>query len=134
MWDVAPLVGFLGIVLLVLSLVEAIRQEILVAWGGGSALGLIGGLSMWIALTHMAGSPFAPSVSSPPRKRRSFLGGIWHHVRTFGPPLLVGLVTVNIVIRIVGPGVEIFLAAALGVAIVAVAVIVFASASRLGSP
>ncbi len=133
MWDVAPFVGFLGVLLLALSLIEAIRREAVVAWAGGGALGLVVGLSMWFALAYTWSNPVAPFVGGPAPKKKPFLFGILHHIRTFGPPLLIVLLVLNVAIRIVGAMLEVFLAGAAGVFILALAVVLFAGASRLDS-
>ncbi len=130
MWDIAPLVGFLGAVVLALSLVEAMRQTVLVAWGGGAALGLVAGLSMWVALAYTRLGSFE-TTTRPPAKKRGFLAGLLHHLRTVGPPLVIGLVVLNVAVRLVGAVLEVFLAGALGVIVVAAAIVVFASGRRL---
>src|SRR5512141_2396335 len=65
-WDIAPLLGFFGIVLLGLSLVEGLHQLVMCVWLGGSIAGLVAGVVLWIALMQTLRAP-------PPARREPVL-------------------------------------------------------------
>lgn len=132
MWDLAPLLGFFGALLLVLSFVEALRQQVLVAWGGGSALGLVAGLGLWLTLAY--GGSRSTAIDPPARKKESTWRLMWHFLRTYGPPLLLVSLALNVAIRWMGSALEVFAAGAAGVFVIALALAVFAGARRLGNP
>ncbi len=119
-WDIAPLLGFFGLLLLGLSLVEAFRSDTVIAWGSGDVLGLIAGIVLWTALLYAWRQPMPPI-----RKRESSLRLAWRIVRTYGIVFLFALLALNIAIRMIGSMVEVFVAGAAGVFIMAIAVVIF---------
>jgi hypothetical protein len=125
--EFAPVLGFLGILLLALSLTEAFRRQVVEAWGLGIALGVILSLGVWVALNYGL-RDFAPVAISPLRATIRI-------VRTFGVPVVLGAIGLYLAVRIVGAMLEMFIAAAISVLIVASAVMILArgnpSATRL---
>ncbi len=129
MWDIAPLVGFFGALLLVLSLVEGERLAMLYAWAWGGVVGVVASISLWMASIYTGGLRPAPAL---PAKKESVFRVAWRFIRTFGIMLVVTAVGLNIAIRLLGAVVEVFFAAAFGVLILAMALLVFArSRSRV---
>ena len=49
-WDIAPVIGFFGILLLALSFTEALRRVVIEVWLAGVVLGLVLSAFLWIAL------------------------------------------------------------------------------------
>ncbi len=118
--DVAPILGFFGLVLLALSFVEALRLLAMLAWALGAAFGLVAALGLWIALTFWWGLP------RPTEQRRtSPVRILFRIVRTYGIVILVGLLGLNIGVRLFGPAVEMFISGALGVLVIGAAAAVF---------
>lgn len=126
-WDVAPIVGFLGLILAALSLVEAQRGDVILAWGLGGAFGLVLGLGMWVALVYWWNQPAVPA-----RKNESSLRLAWRFIRTYGILFLLALFGLNIAIRWLGASLEVFTAGALGVFVMATAAAVFARTAVAG--
>jgi hypothetical protein len=56
-WDVAPVIGFFGILLLALSFTEALRRVVIEVWLVSLLLGLLLSAFLWIALGSRAPSP-----------------------------------------------------------------------------
>lgn len=111
--DVAPVVGFLGVILLALSLAEAARSAVLAAWGWGIALGVIASA---YAVLAVRATVAAQPTQSPAR-------AAWRLLRTRGVALLLALAGVYLAVRVVGAALEVLLAGALGVMVVAMAVL-----------
>lgn len=122
-WDMAVLIGFLGAVLLVLSLTEAIRREVVVAWAMGDALGLIAGAVTWIVLGYRR--------SAPQPKNESALRATIRLVRTYGTLVLIGVVGIYLAVRVVGPVVEVFVAGAIGMMVIVIAVKILIDARQI---
>ncbi|MBI4786112.1 MAG: hypothetical protein HY782_03580 [Chloroflexi bacterium] len=122
--DAAPISGFLGALLLVLSFVESSRQQVIVAWGWGAAVGLVAGLGLWVAMIYWHSQP-APVAR--PAKRFASLRLAWRIITTYGMILLFALLGLNIAVRIMGASLEVFLAGALGVVVIAMAFVMYAS-------
>jgi hypothetical protein len=116
-WDVAPVIGFFGILLLALSFTEALHRAKIEVWLAGIALGLVLSAFFWIAL--------GSRETSPARSRGSALLATFRLIRTFGPPVLLVLIGVYLAVRIVGVIVEVFVSGLLGAAIIAMAVWIF---------
>jgi hypothetical protein len=126
-WDVAPIVGFLGLLLAALSFVEAQRGDVIPAWGLGGAFGLVLGLGMWVALMYWGNRPAAPA-----RKNESAFRLAWQFIRTYGILFLIALFGLNVAIRWLGAALEVFTAGALGVFVMATAAAVFARTAVAG--
>ena len=115
-WDVAPLLGFFGVVLLALALTEAYRRAVIEAWLWGGALGLIAGL---VAATLLR------NVRRAPPRKESALWATIRLIRTYGTFVLISTISIYLSIRIFGPIVEVFIAGAGGVFIVVLAFSLF---------
>lgn len=116
-WDVAPVIGFFGILLLALSFTEALRRVVIEVWLVSLLLGLLLSAFLWIALGSRA--------PSPARARGSALLATIRLIRTFGLPVLFALIAVYLAVRIVGSVVEVFISGLLGTAMIAMAVWIF---------
>jgi hypothetical protein len=116
-WDIAPVVGFFGLLLLALSFVEALRREVIAVWLASIVLGLVLSAFLWIAL--------GARETSAPRARGSALLATIRLIRTFGLPVVIALVGVYFAVRFVGAVVEVFVAGLLGAAMVALAIWIF---------
>jgi len=116
-WDVAPVIGFFGILLLALSFAEALRNTQIEVWLVGILLGLLLSAFLWIALGSRA--------PSPTRARGSALLATIRLIRTFGLPVLLALIGVYLAVRFVGAVVEVFVSGLLGAAMIAMAIWIF---------
>ncbi len=116
-WDVAPVIGFFGILLLALSFTEALRNTQIEVWLVGILLGFLLSAFLWIALGSRA--------PSPARARGSALLATIRLIRTFGLPVLFALIAVYLAVRIVGSVAEVFISGLLGTAMIAMAVWIF---------
>ncbi|MEW5721299.1 MAG: hypothetical protein AB1817_21915, partial [Chloroflexota bacterium] len=116
-WDIAPVIGFFGILLLALSFTEALRRVVIEVWLVGLALGLVLSAFLWIAL--------GSRETSAPRARGSALLATIRAIRTFGLPVLFALIGVYLAVRFIGAVVEVFVSGLLGAAILAMAVWIF---------
>ena len=121
-WDIAPVVGFLGAVLLALSFIEALRSNVMESWRWGLALGLIVSASIGVSVIYGWKRP-APS-------REPVLRAAWQLVRAFTLPLVIALFGIVISVRIIGAVLEVFLASALAIVMITLAVSMFANARR----
>lgn len=126
-WDVAPILGFLGLLLAALSFAEAQRGDVVLAWGLGGAFGLVLGLGMSVALIYWSNQPAsrAPQDQSALRLALRF-------IRTYGILFLFALFGLNLAIRWLGAALEVFTAGALAVFIMATAAAVFARTAVAG--
>lgn len=115
--DVAPVIGFFGILLLALSFAEAFRRVEIEVWLAGIVFGLILGAFFWLALGSRS--------TSPTRARGSALLATIRLIRTFGLPVVIAIVGVYFVGRFVGAVVEVFVSGLLGATVVAMAVWIF---------
>ncbi len=126
-WDIAPIFGFLGLLLVVLAFLEALRGAILLAWAIGSAFGLVLGLGMWFALVYWWNQP-----ATPVQKKESSLRLALRFVRTYGILFLLAIFGLNIAVRLLGAAIEVFAGGALGIFIIATAAAVFIRATATG--
>ena len=74
-WDVAPLVAFVGAVLLVLSFAQAVEGDAIAMWGWGILLGLIVNAGAWLL------GVYRPNPVTGKRL------GLVQTVRRYGPPM-----------------------------------------------
>ncbi len=116
-WDIAPVIGFFGILLLALSFAEALRRVVIEVWLIGIVLGLVLSAFLWIAL--------GSRETSAPRARGSALLATIRAIRTFGLPVVFALIGVYLAVRFIGAVVEVFVSGLLGAAIIAMAVWIF---------
>lgn len=116
-WDVAPVIGFLAIVLLALALAEALHRAMFQAWLVGIVGGLILGAVVWIALGARA--------DLPPGRNVSALRATVRLVRVLGAPVLLALFGLALAARVLGSIVEVFGAALVGALALAMAVWLF---------
>ena len=116
-WDLAPVIGFFGILLLALSFTEALRRVVIEVWLVGIALGLVLSAFLWIAL--------GSRETSAPRSRGSALLATIRVIRTFGLPVLFALIGVYLAVRFIGAVVEVFVSGLLGAMIIAMAIWIF---------
>lgn len=118
--DIAPIIGFFGFVLLALSFLESMRQQAMPVWALGAGFGLVGAVGLWIALTFWWSLP-RPAT----QPRTSTFRFLLRIVKTYGVVVLVGLLGLNLAMRVFGPSVEIFISGALGVVVMGTAAVVY---------
>jgi hypothetical protein len=123
--DVAPVLGFIGLLVLVLSFVEAYRDGMVLAWGWGGGLGIVASIVLWVILIYLWGQPAPPA-----RKNPSSLGLAIRIIRTYALPFFLVLLGLNVAIRLMGSTAEVFLSGALGIFVIATAVAIFAGARQ----
>lgn len=116
-WDVAPMLGFFGVVVLGLSLVEALRQTVIESWALGLALGLVIGIVVWIGTTYLP--PAAP------QKNRSALFATVRFLWSYGVYLLVGVAGTYLAVRLIGATIGVLLASAAGLLLITIALKMF---------
>lgn len=120
--ELAPVIGFVGILLLALSLTESFRRQVVAAWGLGIALGVILSIGIWFALNY----GLRGSVAMPTSPLRATI----QIVRTFGLPTILAVIGIYLAVRIVGVMLEMFIAGAISILVVAAAVMIFTQVSR----
>lgn len=116
-WDVAPVIGFVSIVLLALSLAEAWRRVLIEAWLIGIASGLVLGAFLWIALGARA--------DILPRRDESALRATIRAIRVLGAPVLIAVTLLALAARFLGAIVEVFSGGLVGALTLAMAVWLF---------
>ena len=87
--DVAPMIGFFGILILGLSFAEAGRREVIPAWGWGVVLGVAVSFSLWVIWNYLN--------SQPPIER-----SLWYYIRRFGVPVVAVIIGMYLAIRVFG--------------------------------
>jgi len=117
-WDVAPVIGFLGAVLLALAFVESARREVLDAWRWGIAFGFLLTACAGLAMIYRGNRRVAGNATG----LRAWL----RIVQTYGLVLLFGILGLVIAVRVIGAMLEVFIASALGTLVIAIAIAVFA--------
>jgi hypothetical protein len=105
------------VLLLALSLIEALRRTMIEAWGGGILLGVILGVAVWVG----AQTQPPPAV----QKNGSALLATFRFLRTYGIVIVVTVIGVYVVGRILGTIVEVFVSGALAILLVAIAARMF---------
>lgn len=134
MWDVAPVTGFLGAILLALSFAEAARREAIEAWRWGIAFGLLLSGCLAAAVLYRWSHRVSKIAGfAIPSGKETAARAILGFVRTYGLGLLFAVLGVTLAVRFVGAALEVFIAGALGTLIVAMALGVFAIAWRYKS-
>jgi len=116
-WEIAPVIGFIGAILLGLAFIEAVRREVVDAWRWGIGLGLA--LAFIAAVIWWARA----GVRSGPKETgwRAWL----RIAQTYGIVVLFGALGIIIAVRVVGALLEVFIASALGVLAIALALGIF---------
>jgi hypothetical protein len=112
-WDVAPIAGFFAALLLALSFAEAARREVIAPWGWGLAFGLIVSIGAWVLLGNRG--------HRAARQRAS----LWHYLRRYGTPVIATVIGLYLAVRVFGSALGVFIAAAIGVVVMAAAVAMF---------
>lgn len=120
--DVAPVVGFLGLVLLALAFAEALRRALMHAWLIGILAGLLVGALVWITLGARA--------DLIPSRRGSALRATIRLVRVLGAPTLIASLLLALAARFLGAVVEVFSAGLVGALVLAMAVWLFLASSH----
>ena len=111
-WDIAPIVGFFGALLLALSFALAVQSDVLVAWAWGIAFGFIVSVIVWTLGVY--------------RRNQTAQGaGVRKIVKRFVPLALALLIGLYLAVRVFGAVLEVFATAALGICVIAFAVILF---------
>ncbi len=120
--DLAPMLAFFGAILLALSLVQAARRQVIDAWQWGLALGFVmsGGAAM------LMGSAWNPSATEGESAWRA----AFRLARRYGMFALIAILGVVLAVRVVGAGLEVFFAGALGVLLIGLALAMFAREAR----
>jgi hypothetical protein len=101
-WDVAPLVGFIGAVLLVLSFAQAVGANDMLQWGGGAVFGLVVSGGAWMRGLYR---------SNPATGKRL---GVVQTVRRYGTPVIGLALGLYIAVRIFGAPLQVLVAGTLG--------------------
>lgn len=112
-WDVAPIVGFFGVLLLALSFALAVQTDAVVQWGWGFVFGFVVTVLAWMLGIFQK--------NQLTRKRT----GIKQIVQRYVPLTIAVLVGLYLAVRILGAVLEVFVVAALGVFVLTVAVTLF---------
>ena len=116
-WDIAPIVGFFAVLVLVLSFTEALRRSVIDSWAWGLALGLVIGIIFWV------GSANLPSI--PAQRPGSALIATYRFLRAYGIYILFGIIGTYVAVRVIGAVVEVFIAGAASVLMFAIALRMF---------
>ena len=115
--DIAPALGFFGVILIALSLTESIRRSVIEAWAIGIAVGVILGIGVWVALGYR--------IDAPALRKQSALLATLRLVRAFAVPTILVVIGIYLVVRIFGPTVLVVLANAMGILLIVVALRIF---------
>jgi hypothetical protein len=112
-WDVAPIVGFFGALLLALSFAQAATNQVIEPWVWGDIFGLLVSVGAWVLF--------------PNRPNRAARGrpSVWQSIRRYGTLVIAGVIGIYLAVRVFGAALEVFVAAALGTFIIAAAVAIF---------
>lgn len=121
-WDVAPALGFFGVLLVALSLIEAIRQSIVEIWALGIGLGLILGVVTWVVLYYR------PVPTLP---KGSALIATFRILRAYGTIIVLAVIGVYLAVRLVGSVVDVFIASAFGLVVVTTALRIFVGPKQI---
>jgi hypothetical protein len=111
--DVAPMLGFFGILILGLSLAEAVRQEVIPAWGWGVVLGVLVSFTLWVMSNY--------------RNNQSLIErSLWYYIRRLGIPVIATIIGIYLAVRMFGSTIQVFVASVLGIALMTLAIFLFA--------
>ena len=110
--DIAPILGFFGILILALSLAEAVRRDVIPAWGWGIALGMLVSVALGALWNY--------------RKNRTLVNrSLWYYVRRFGSLVVAVIIGMYLAVRVFGVSLQVFVASTLGVVTLALAIFIF---------
>ena len=123
-WDVAPALGFFGLVLLALSLTEAIRGTVIEVWALGVGLGVMASIGAWIALDYRRDAP------APAARKQSAIIATVRMVRTYGMPVVLTAIGFYLAVRVFGPVVQVFTAGAFGIVLITMALRIFVGVKK----
>jgi len=112
-WDIAPIIGFFGVLLLGLSFAEAARLGVIASWGWGILLGLLISAGVWWLLSFRQNRAARRQVS------------VWQILRRYGTPVIAAAIGMYLAVRVFGAALEVSVAAALGLLVIAAAVALF---------
>jgi hypothetical protein len=112
-WDIAPIVGFLGALLLGLSFAAASLHAAITEWTWGLGLGVVLGIGAWILNGYRKRS----TVQSRP--------STWARVQKYGKLAIAVAAGLYLSVRVLGSALEVFSAAAIGVLVLATAAAMF---------
>jgi hypothetical protein len=115
--DVAPMIGFFGIVLLGLSLAEAVRRAVFDGWAIGILGGLVIGVALWV------GSMNPPRLATS--NNRSALIATVRFLRSYGIIVLASVIGISLAIRVVGAMLQVFVAGVVGIVLIVIALRMF---------
>ena len=111
--DIAPMLGFFGILILGLSIAEAVRQEVIPAWCWGVVAGVLVSFTLWVMWNYRNNQ--VPAQTS-----------LWYYMRRFGAPVVIVIIGTYVAVRVFGVTLQVFLASALGIAAMMLAIFMFA--------
>ncbi len=112
-WDIAPIVGFFGALLLVLSFAQAATSQVIEPWVYGAAGGLLISVGAWIL-----------GVYRPNRAARG-RAGFLQTLQRYGTLVIAAIIGLYFAVRVFGAALEVLVAGALGTFVVAAAVAMF---------
>jgi len=112
-WDIAPIVGFLGALLLALSFALAATGRVIEPWAWGAAFGLLISAGAWALISY--------------RRNRTDRGkaSVWQSIQRYGTLVIAAVIGLYLAVRVFGAALEVFAAAALGTFAIAGAVAIF---------
>jgi hypothetical protein len=117
-WEIAPIIGFLGAVLLAIGFVEADRRLVVESWRWGVVFGILLSVCFGLFMLYRANRIIADPNETGWRA--------WLRVaQSYGLFLLIAILSVIIAVRVVGPLLEVFIAGALGTLVIVLAAGVF---------
>lgn len=131
MWDIAPLIGFSGVVFTGLAMLEAMRQSMMLNWVWGNLLGILGGIAISFALMQ---SFRAPSLRAPAQHKSLATGRfpalriVFLIVKRYGLLILIAWIALELVVRWFGAALEVLLTSGLGALLLVFALAVFVRA------
>ena len=117
LWEIAPVIGFIGAILLGLAFIEALRREVMDAWRWGVGLGLALAFISAVIWWARAGAQRGTRVTG----WRAWL----RLAQTYGIVVLGGVLGVVLAVRVIGALLEVFIASAVGVLALALALGIF---------
>lgn len=112
-WDVAPLVAFIGVILLGLSFAQAVQANDIVQWGGGAVFGLIVSGGAWMR------GMYRPNPV--PGKRL----GVLQTARRYGTVVIGLSIGLYLGVRFFGAPLQVLVAGTFGVCAIVFAVALF---------